>query len=107
MLGIGKIRPDRTTYHLDAVADGVEDYYFGAHEAPGVWLGAAAGRLGLAGTVTREQLVRLLEGRHPATGEHLGTSSQLYGGREPLPGYDLALRAPKSVSLLWALTTDD
>src|SRR4029077_20332893 len=29
------------------------------------------------------------------------------GGREPLPGYDVTLRAPKSVSLLWGLTMDD
>src|SRR5438132_9093984 len=84
VLSIGKIRPGRTTYHLDAVADGVEDYYFSPHEAPGVWLGAAATRLDLAGTVTRDQLLDLLEGRHPGTGERLGTTSQVSASRDRL-----------------------
>jgi conjugative relaxase-like TrwC/TraI family protein len=107
VLGIGKIRPDRTTYHLDAVADGVEDYYFAAHEAPGVWMGSATAGLGIAGAVGREQLLWLLDSRHPTTGVPLAASSRARGGREPLPGYDVTLRAPKSVSLLWGLTMDD
>lgn len=107
MLGIGKIRPGRETYHLDAVAGGVEDYYFAAHEAPGVWSGRGAGSLGLKGQVSREHLVALLAGHDPASGEPLvhGRASRSDAAR--LPGYDVTLRAPKSVSLLWALTTDD
>lgn len=107
MLGIGKIRPGRETYHLDAVADGVEDYYFAAHEAPGVWLGGGAGSLGLRGQVSREQLVGLLAGRDPMSGDPLASGCAVRGDAARLPGYDVTLRAPKSVSLLWALTTDD
>ena len=107
VLSLGKIRPDRMTYHLDAVADGVEDYYFSLNEAPGAWLGRGVRRLGLSDTVGREQLLRLLQATHPTTGLPLRTSTQIYGGRQALPGFDMTLSAPKSVSLLWALTTDD
>jgi conjugative relaxase-like TrwC/TraI family protein len=107
VLGIGKIRPGRETYHLDAVADGVEDYYFAPHEAPGVWLGGGASSLGLSGQVGREQLVSLLAGHNPTSGDRLTRGCAASRGRARLPGYDVTLRAPKSVSLLWALTTDD
>jgi hypothetical protein len=36
-LSIGKLAPDAGEYYLEAVAQGVEDYYLGAGEAPGVW----------------------------------------------------------------------
>lgn len=106
MLGIGKIRPGRETYHLDAVADGAEDYYFAPHETPGVWIGAGATSLGLRGQVARDQLVDLLAGKDPITGTAL-TARAAARSATRLPGYDVTLRAPKSVSLLWALTTDD
>jgi conjugative relaxase-like TrwC/TraI family protein len=107
VLGIGKIRPGRETYHLDAVAGGVDDYYFAAHEAPGVWSGRGAGSLGLKGQVSREHLVALLAGHAPASGQPLVHGRASRGDAARLPGYDVTLRAPKSVSLLWALTTED
>jgi conjugative relaxase-like TrwC/TraI family protein len=107
VLGIGKIRAGRETYHLDAVDNGVEEYYFGAREAPGVWLGQGTAALGLRGRVERAQLVSLLAGCNPTSGEQLTRGRTTRGVTSRLPGYDVSLRAPKSVSLLWGLTTDD
>jgi len=50
MLSIGKLAGGGEDYHLEAVAAGVEDYYLGSGEAPGLWLAGAAA-LGLAGEV--------------------------------------------------------
>ena len=97
MLNIGKIRSDSIDYLTDAVAQGSEDYYSGSGEAPGVWLGAGAVSLGLEGEVTADELHRLLAGQHPETGETLRSTGA------SIPGFDLTLRAPKSVSILWGL----
>lgn len=59
-------------YYVDRVAQGREDYYSGEGEAPGMWMGGGAALLGLSGEVSAEGIVRLLEGRDPATGELLG-----------------------------------
>ncbi len=94
MLNIGKLAAGKAGYYL-ALASGVEDYYTGHGEPPGRWFGSGADQLGLAGTVTAEDLTSLLAGRDPGTGERLG--------RARMPGFDLTFRAPKTVSLLYAL----
>ena len=58
MLSIGKLAPGRADYYLGTVANGVEDYYTGAGEAPGEWVGLSAERLGLSGQVDAESLHR-------------------------------------------------
>lgn len=96
MLTITKLRG--AEYLLRSVADGVEDYFMGAGEAPGVWHGRWADRLGLNGVVEAAQLRALVEGEHPTLGFPL-----LSGHRERVvKALDLTLSAPKSVSLLWA-----
>lgn len=50
------------------MALGVEAYYLGVGEAPGVWAGRWAAELGLEGVVEADDLRSLIEGRHPATG---------------------------------------
>ncbi|MGH9138952.1 MAG: MobF family relaxase [Acidimicrobiales bacterium] len=90
-------------YLLRSVADGVEDYFMGAGEAPGVWHGRWADELGLAGVVEPEHLRALVEGLHPHTGANL-----LAGHRDrTVKAIDLTLSAPKSVSLLWAFGGDE
>jgi conjugative relaxase-like TrwC/TraI family protein len=102
MLNIGRMGPGRADYYLTAVArgeDGVEGYYLARGEEPGRWLGHGAEQLGLHGEVTGPQLRAVLDARHPDTGEQLA--------RHParkVPGFDHTFRAPKSVSLLWALS---
>lgn len=101
MLSIGKLGRGQERYYLDKVAEGAEDYYSGEGEAEGYWLGDAADDLGLYGEVEPEQLVAMLTGDNPATGEPLGL--QYVSGPGPVPGFDLTFSAPKSVSLTWAL----
>jgi conjugative relaxase-like TrwC/TraI family protein len=89
-------------YVLEQVAGGLEDYYLGAGEAPGVWTGRLAADLGLAGTVTAEDLRALIDRRHPGTAEPLG------GPKQPtVRAIDATFSSPKSVSLLWAFGTDE
>ena len=101
MLSIGKLGAGQHRYYLDKVAEGAEDYYSGEGEAEGYWLGDAARDLGLEGKVDADQLVAMLTGRNPVSGEPLGLKSA--PNREPVPGFDLTFSAPKSVSLTWAL----
>lgn len=88
--------PDPAAYYLEVIANERDDYYLGAGEAPGRWVGAGAASLGLSGEVVPDALRAVLEGRGPASGE------SLVGWRK-VPGFDLTLSAPKSVSLLWGL----
>jgi conjugative relaxase-like TrwC/TraI family protein len=99
MLSIGKLGRGQERYYLEKVAEGAEDYYSGEGEAEGQWMGDAAEELGLSGEVGPDQLVAMLTGRDPATGEPLGLR-QVEGA---IPGFDLTFSAPKSVSLTWAL----
>jgi conjugative relaxase-like TrwC/TraI family protein len=101
MLSIGKLGKGQEGYYLSKVAEGAEDYYSGEGEEAGQWLGDAAAELGLSGEVEPDQLVAMLTGMNPATGEPLGLIA--VHGRGPVPGFDLTFSAPKSVSLTWAL----
>lgn len=98
MLSIGKLGFGQEGYYLDTVATGVEDYYLGRGEAPGRWLGAGAGELGLDGRVDADVLREVLGGRDPSSGDPLSR-----GRARRVPGFDLTFCAPKSVSVLWGL----
>jgi hypothetical protein len=54
-------------YLIGQVAVGIDDYYMGAGEAPGVWQGGLAAELRLAGVVEHDKLRALLLGRDPTT----------------------------------------
>ena len=97
MMSIGKLSAGQEAYYLDEVLDGREDYYLSAGEAPGRWAGRLADRLGLTGTVDADPLRAVLAGHDP-TGTY-----KLRSTTASLPGYDLTLSAPKSVSLIWGL----
>jgi conjugative relaxase-like TrwC/TraI family protein len=103
VLSIGKLGRGQESYYLQAVAQGVEDYYLGSGEAPGRWIGDGSRWLALAGEVDAAALRAMLDGRNPA-GE-----VSLIGLRRPdrLPGYDLTFSAPKGVSLLFALAESE
>ena len=95
MLTIGKLGHGQADYYLQAVAQGIEDYYSGAGEAPGRWTGTAAGELDAHGQVDGDALYRALAGLDPITG------STLRAGEVKVPGWDLTFSAPKSVSILF------
>ena len=103
MLSIGKLGKGQESYYLEAVAQGIEDYYTGAGEAPGRWLGSATGGLGVDGEVDDDALGSALGGANPATGDPL--TKQRAGAR--VPGFDLTFRAPKSVSVLFGLADNE
>jgi conjugative relaxase-like TrwC/TraI family protein len=80
-----------------------EDYYSEGQEIAGKWHGKAAELLGLEGSVTPEAFAALVENRHPGTGERLTARTKT----DRVVGYDLNFHAPKSLSVLYALTGDD
>lgn len=80
-----------------------EDYYSEGQEVVGKWYGRAAERLGLSGGVTPEAFAALVENRNPMTGERLTPRTKA----DRLVGYDINFHAPKSLSVLHALTADD
>ena len=80
-------------------------------EVDGVWTGTQADALGLNGSVSVEALELLLEGRDPIRGTRLVyplTDRTLNDGRvvRAVAGFDATFSAPKSLSVLWALTQD-
>jgi conjugative relaxase-like TrwC/TraI family protein len=89
-------------YVLSSVALGIDEYYAGVGEAPGVWSGAWSHELGLEGMVEAVELRALIDGKQPLSDEPL-----LVGWRErTVKAFDLTFSAPKSVSLLWALGSE-
>ena len=88
-------------YFLEANED-LGDYYItedgAAEAAPPRGLGFLAKRLGLTGAITKEQLLRLLDGCHPITGKRL-----IAQRKDRVAGVDQTASAPKSVSVVWAV----
>lgn len=99
MLSIGKLVAGAEDYYLRNVAAGLEEYYTGAGEAPGRWVGAACSKLSLSGEVESDSLKALLAGRSPS--DLLPLLAPLRVGR--VAGFDLTFSAPKSVSILYGL----
>lgn len=95
MLSLGKLAagPQAAAYYTQQVAQGRDDYYSGAGEEPGRWIGAGAQRIGWTGEVDAGHFASLLAGaglrRPPREGA--------------VAGFDLTFSAPKSVSVLWAV----
>jgi conjugative relaxase-like TrwC/TraI family protein len=108
MVSIGKLASGQADYYLEqaegrvdratSVASGVEDYYVQPSEPDGVWIGAGARSLGAGPAVTGTALRRVLEGLHPDTGGPLGRHAAAR-----VPGFDVTLSAPKSVSVLFGV----
>src|SRR2546423_1220905 len=125
VLSIAKLTPGQEGYYERSVADGLDDYYAGRGESPGVWTGRGARELELEGLVHEGELGRLIRGIHPHTEEQLRTHPKarmitieridpLTDERwietkrlAPVAGFDLVFSPPKSVSLLHALGDED
>ena len=87
----------------DGTSRGPVDYYIDADEPPGRWWGTGRHAVGLGGDVLPGQLARMLQAQHPATGRKLGRGF----GETSARSFDATFSAPKSISLLWALTKDE
>jgi conjugative relaxase-like TrwC/TraI family protein len=125
MLSVVKLSPGQEFYYQRSVAAGLDDYFAGRGESPGIWMGRAAVELGLDGIVQDGQLARLVRGVHPTRDERLRkhpkkreiTVERLHpetGERRtetktlsPVAGFDLVFSCPKSVSLLHALGDEE
>jgi conjugative relaxase-like TrwC/TraI family protein len=111
-IGAGQAASYSAYLESRTVAPSRGDYYLSASgeptEAQGVWhvLDETRERLGLpAGEPVRaQQLVALMEGRHPVSGEFIRQAGA--DGRRA-GGIDLTFSAPKSVSVVWALGSED
>jgi conjugative relaxase-like TrwC/TraI family protein len=98
VISIGRLGPGAEGYYLDAVAHGAEEYYGVRGEVRGRWVGAGTLALGLTGQVAGDDLRPVLAGLDPGTGVRLASSAR------KVPGFDVTFSAPKSVSLLYALS---
>jgi conjugative relaxase-like TrwC/TraI family protein len=83
-----------------AAGAGPVDYYLDPSEPPGRWTGNGRTAVGVDGEVSGDDLRALLLGVHPQTGHLLGRAF----GDTSARGFDITFSAPKSVSVLWALT---
>ena len=125
MLSVAKLTVGQEAYYEQQVAGGLDDYYAGRGESPGIWAGRGAELLGVVGAVEDGDLGRLLRGIDPASGTRLRTpvrertitvrvlDSESGDWREeqkrlaPVSGFDLVFSCPKSVSIVHALTDDE
>src|SRR5215218_3179113 len=125
VLSIAKLTPGQEGYYVRCVAGGLDDYYAGRGESPGVWTGRGARALELEGLVHEGELGRLIRGVHPHTEKQLRTHPKarvitieridpLTDERSietkklaPVAGFDLVFSPPKSVSLLHALGDEE
>ena len=125
VLSVAKLTPGQESYYERSVADGLDDYYAGRGESPGVWVGRGARELELEGVVCEGELGRLIRGIHPRTEKQLrrhyrprritveridpftGERTVEVQKLAPVAGFDLVFSVPKSVSLLHALGDEE
>ena len=65
MLSVAKLSPGQEAYYEKSVAAGLDDYYAGRGESPGLWAGRGATALGLEGVVADGELGTLVRGLEP------------------------------------------
>jgi conjugative relaxase-like TrwC/TraI family protein len=99
VLRVAKVRRGGHAYYLEVAGNGAGT----GIEAPGRWLGTGAAALGLDGEVGGDALGAVLRGHDPLTSERLGP----FHDRVTVAAFDLSFCAPKSVSMLHALTPPD
>lgn len=77
----------------------VENYYMAGGEPPGLWAGLGARNINLVGRVGKDDFSAVYQGFSPSGKALCGSS-----GDKHRPGWDFTFSAPKSVSVLWALS---
>jgi conjugative relaxase-like TrwC/TraI family protein len=106
MRSITKLRVGQEAYQLSGVAQSLDDYYTGAGETHGIWVGGGAVRLGLDGEVDPDGLSAVLAGLAPGRGGLTPNGDRPRPHPRRVPGFDLTLKAPKSASVLYAVSDD-
>ena len=99
MLSIGALAVGKEHYYSNLAR---ADYYTASGEPPGEWrAGSASSELGLVGKVSAHELGLLMRGLAPDGDTRLVRNA---GSPKRRAGFDLTFSAPKSVSVLWALS---
>jgi conjugative relaxase-like TrwC/TraI family protein len=106
VLSLSRLRVGQEAYQLSGVAESLDAYYTGAGEAPGVWLGGGAARLGLDGEVAAGDLRAVLAGMAPGSGGLSPNGTTIKPSRNRVPGFDATFKIPKSASVLYAVSDD-
>ncbi|MDO8392471.1 MAG: MobF family relaxase [Actinomycetota bacterium] len=88
------------------MAQSLDAYYTGAGEANGVWVGGGSRRLGLNGEVVAEDLQAVLAGLAPGASGLTPNGDRQHPHPRRVPGFDLTFKAPKSASVLYAVSDD-
>lgn len=113
MLSIAKISGGREHYYANEIATTKEDYYTAqklSFEPAGLWIGEGARRVKIEGEkVTKDELRELLKGYTPDGKAALVQNAGKFEGtqRDRMPGFDLTFSAPKSVSVCWAIGSEE
>jgi conjugative relaxase-like TrwC/TraI family protein len=87
-------------YYEREVVEGREEYLSENGSSPGQWVGSLAAADGFSGTADRDDLAAAFAGTHP-------NGDKLTAHPTAVAGFDLTLSPSKSVSLVWALGTDE
>ena len=98
MLSIAKCRD--LNYYEREVIDGREDYLSESGASPGRWVGTLAAADGFTGPADSAALAAAFRGVHPD-----GTKMTIHD--TSVAGFDLTLSPSKSVSLVWALGSEE
>jgi conjugative relaxase-like TrwC/TraI family protein len=101
MVSPGRVTAQSIDYYEDKVASGAEEYFSGRGEAEGTWLGSGALKLGLTESkASQKNFETVFGGKSPETLEYLAPQ---FANKKVL-AVDMTFSAPKSVSVLWALS---
>ena len=106
MLSIAKLRVGQEAYQLSGVAQSLDAYYTGSGETAGAWVGGGSARLGLDGDVDADDLRAVLAGIAPGWGGLSPNGETPRSHVRRVPGFDLTFKAPKSASVLYAVSDD-
>jgi len=87
-------------YYEREIVEGREEYLSEDGSSPGRWVGSLAAADGFSGVADRGDLAGAFAGIHPK-------GAKLTAHDTAVAGFDLTLSPSKSVSLVWALGTDD
>ena len=104
MLTVKDMGSSQATYYTRLAK---EDYYTKGQEPYGVWIGTGAEKLGLSGTIKEEELKNVYNGFSPDGKEKLVQNAGRMNDKFSRdPGWDLTFSAPKSVSILHAISDE-
>lgn len=110
LLTVSKMGGGRAAYYASLAAG---EYYTEeglSLDSCGYWLGTGAEQEGFVGKrVETKTFMNLFHGFSPDKKESWVYNAGLYKGtqRDRMPGYDLTVSAPKSVSICWALGSEE